>query len=94
VQQQQQPLITPEAEALLADTSEFDYLTHIVFRMYENKQVGWDGHSSQYTVNYVVRRHCFQLSIPNTLLIVRFNVLGTCKCPSNTTQTHSTQCVD
>jgi hypothetical protein len=38
-QQQGQPLITPDAEALLADTSEFDYLTHIVFRMYENKQV-------------------------------------------------------
>jgi hypothetical protein len=38
-QQQGQPLITSEAEALLADTSEFDYLTHIVFRMYENKQV-------------------------------------------------------
>uniref|UniRef100_A0A383W065 Inositol hexakisphosphate and diphosphoinositol-pentakisphosphate kinase n=1 Tax=Tetradesmus obliquus TaxID=3088 RepID=A0A383W065_TETOB len=42
-QQQQQPLITPEAEGLLADTSEFDYLTHIVFRMYENKQVPVDS---------------------------------------------------
>eukprot|EP00879_Flechtneria_rotunda_P009465 GHRR01009908.1.p1 GENE.GHRR01009908.1~~GHRR01009908.1.p1 ORF type:complete len:896 (+),score=398.55 GHRR01009908.1:452-3139(+) len=34
-----QAVITPEGQALLDDTDEFDYLTHIVFRMYENKQV-------------------------------------------------------
>lgn len=34
-----QQLLTPEGQALLASTDEFDYLTHIVFRMYENKTV-------------------------------------------------------
>lgn len=38
-QQQQQQLLTPEGQTLLAGTDEFDYLTHIVFRMYENKVV-------------------------------------------------------
>lgn len=33
------PLLSPEGQALLDNTDEFDYLTHIVFRMYENKQV-------------------------------------------------------
>jgi inositol hexakisphosphate/diphosphoinositol-pentakisphosphate kinase len=32
-------LLAPEMQALMDDTPEFDYLTHIVFRMYENKQV-------------------------------------------------------
>lgn len=45
-----QQLLTPEGQTLLAGTDEFDYLTHIVFRMYENKTVssprghpGWVG---------------------------------------------------
>jgi len=37
--QQPQQLLTPEGQNLLENTDEFDYLTHIVFRMYENKMV-------------------------------------------------------
>lgn len=33
------PLLSPEACELLDTTPELDYLTHIVFRMYENKAV-------------------------------------------------------
>jgi hypothetical protein len=33
------PLVSPEAESLLSATSEFDYLTHAVFRMYERFDV-------------------------------------------------------
>lgn len=40
---QQQQLLTPEGQTLLAGTDEFDYLTHIVFRMYENKMVSAVG---------------------------------------------------
>jgi hypothetical protein len=34
-----QPLLTPEGQALIDGTDEYDYLTHIVLRMYENKTV-------------------------------------------------------
>jgi hypothetical protein len=34
-----QPLVTSEGQTLLDATDEFDYLTHIVFCMFENKQV-------------------------------------------------------
>jgi hypothetical protein len=33
------PLVCPEGQALLDEADEFDYLTHIVFRMYEDKRV-------------------------------------------------------
>jgi len=33
------PLLSPEACAMLDNTVELDYLTHVVFRMYENKAV-------------------------------------------------------
>ena len=33
------PLLHEAGQMLLEGTPEFDYLTHIVFRMYENKQV-------------------------------------------------------
>ena len=33
------PLLHEAGQTLLEGTPEFDYLTHIVFRMYENKQV-------------------------------------------------------
>lgn len=33
------PIISPEACTLIDNTAEFDYLTHIVFRMYEDKSV-------------------------------------------------------
>ncbi|KAG1672844.1 hypothetical protein FOA52_004648 [Chlamydomonas sp. UWO 241] len=32
-------LLAPDMQALMDETPEFDYLTHIVFRMYENKQM-------------------------------------------------------
>lgn len=34
----QEPLVSEEALQLLWDTPELDYLTHVVFRMYENKR--------------------------------------------------------
>ncbi|KAI8468422.1 MAG: histidine phosphatase superfamily-domain-containing protein [Monoraphidium minutum] len=37
------PLISPEGGALLDSTDECDYLTHIVFKMFENKQVPLDS---------------------------------------------------
>ena len=37
--QQQQQLLSPEGQALLDATDEFDYLTHIVIRLFENKMV-------------------------------------------------------
>lgn len=33
------PLVAAGAQALLDDTPEFDYLTHVVVKMFENKQV-------------------------------------------------------
>ena len=39
------PLVCPEGQGLLDESDEFDYLTHIVFRMYEDKRVS-DGSSS------------------------------------------------
>lgn len=42
-----QSLVNPEGQALLEETDEFDYLTHIVFRMYENKQVRGVGSACQ-----------------------------------------------
>jgi hypothetical protein len=35
-----QSLVSEEAQAMLDNTTEFDYLTQIVFRMYENTKVG------------------------------------------------------
>mmetsp|Transcript_1803 Transcript_1803/g.4010 ORF Transcript_1803/g.4010 Transcript_1803/m.4010 type:complete len:272 (-) Transcript_1803:515-1330(-) len=37
------PVVNPDCENLLENTPEFDYLTHIVFRMYENKGVPVDS---------------------------------------------------
>ena len=37
------PLLYEAGQTLLEGTPEFDYLTHIVFRMYENKQVWGQG---------------------------------------------------
>lgn len=37
-EQKSRSLLSPEAEQWLHDTTELDYLTHIVFRMYENKR--------------------------------------------------------
>ena len=33
-----QPLLSAEAQRMLQSTTELDYMTHIVFRMYENMQ--------------------------------------------------------
>ena len=33
-----EPLLGEEAQRMLQDTTELDYMTHIVFRMYENMQ--------------------------------------------------------
>lgn len=35
-----EPLLSDEAMQVLHDATELDYLTHIVFRMYENKRCG------------------------------------------------------
>ena len=33
-----EPLVSPEAEDLLKHATELDYMTHLVFRMFENKR--------------------------------------------------------
>ena len=42
-----EPLVSEEGLQHLWDTPELDYLTHVVFRMYENKR--W--HSSSHSVS-------------------------------------------
>jgi hypothetical protein len=37
------PLVSPQGQALLTEIDECDYLTHIVFRMYEDKRVRNEG---------------------------------------------------
>ena len=32
------PMVTEEAQQMLHDATELDYLTHIIIRMYENKR--------------------------------------------------------
>ena len=32
------PMVTEEAQQMLRDATELDYLTHIIIRMYENKR--------------------------------------------------------
>lgn len=38
-----EPLVSPEAEDLLKHATELDYMTHLVFRMFENKRVPVDS---------------------------------------------------
>ena len=37
------PMVTEEAQQMLRDATELDYLTHIIIRMYENKRYASDS---------------------------------------------------
>jgi hypothetical protein len=62
-------LLTPEGQTLLAGTDEFDYLTHIVFRMYENKIVsGCRGRGSGTCLGYHIVGVVYLLVLPHCYL--------------------------
>ncbi len=62
-------LVSDAAQEMLRNTTELDYMTHIVFRMYENKR--W-GHHSKITLFILLTSICtvqlFQLKVSKEFL--------------------------